>query len=114
MSTLTIAVEHIGVLPSQANGTASNMDHGDAILDVAASCIRALDYSAPPFTHDSSLKDASVQELHTWDLGEALDDVMKYLDVGLATAEVRSTLYRRCLPRTQLSYSTSILPMRPT
>ncbi|KZV77247.1 terpenoid synthase [Peniophora sp. CONT] len=87
MSILTTPTEHFGVLPSKANGKASNMDHGDAILDVAASCIRALGYSPPPFTHDPSLKEASVEELRTWNLGEALDDVMKYLDVGLATAE---------------------------
>ncbi|KZV75179.1 terpenoid synthase [Peniophora sp. CONT] len=89
MSTLfQTDAEYIGVLPSQMNGEAGNMDDGNAILDIAASFIRALNYSPPPFPQDPTLKAAAVKELQSWDIGEAADGFMKYLDLGLAGAEL--------------------------
>ena len=53
-------IEHIGILPSKADGRASTMDHGDTILDIAASSINALGYSPPPFPKDEAVKAACV------------------------------------------------------
>ena len=81
---------HVGVLPSKANGKASNMEDGPRILDIAASFIRALDYRPPPFPQDPVLTKAVVQELESWDIGPAVDGFMKCVDVGIAAAEVYS------------------------
>jgi hypothetical protein len=82
------AFQYIGILPSKANGKASNMENGDVILGIAASFIRALDYSPPPFPQDPALKKAIVDELESWNIGPAVDGFMKCVDVGLAAAEV--------------------------
>ena len=84
----SVDAEHIGILPSKANGKASNMDHGDAILDIAALSINALKFCLPPTPQDSSLKIAAIKELQSWSLGQAADVLMKCLDVGLTAAEV--------------------------
>ncbi|KAI0031073.1 isoprenoid synthase domain-containing protein [Vararia minispora EC-137] len=80
--------DHLGVLPSKANGKASNMEHGDRILDIAKGFIRGLDYSPPPFPQDPVLHAAIVAELEAWNIGEAVDGFMKCVDVGLAAAEL--------------------------
>lgn len=72
-----------------------SMAHEIAILEIAASFIRALGYTPPPFARDSILKDAVIGELHSWSLGESFDGLMKYLDVGLASAEVSRLSSRR-------------------
>lgn len=82
------ASNYIGILPSKANGKASNMEKGDVILGIAASFIRALDYTQPPFPQDPTLKKAVVDELESWNIGPAVDGFMKCVDVGLAAAEV--------------------------
>lgn len=91
MTTLSTDAEYIGVLPSKMNGKVGDLDHAyeNGILDIAASFIRALDYSPPPYSQDPALKAAAVEELESWNVGEALDGFMKYLDMGLAAAEVR-------------------------
>jgi hypothetical protein len=80
--------EHIGILPSKANGKASKMHHGEVILDIAASFVSALDYKPPPFPQDSSLHAAVVRELDSWSIGDAVGGFMKCVDVGVAAAEV--------------------------
>ena len=85
----SVDAEHIGILPSKANGKASNMDHGDAILDIAASSISALGYCPPPAPQDPSLRAAAIKELQSWRIGQVgVDVLMKCLDVGLTAAEV--------------------------
>lgn len=81
---------HLGVLPSKANGKASNMENGPRILDIAGSFIRALDYKPPPFPQDPELTRAVIQELESWDIGPAVSGFMKCVDVGIAAAEVLS------------------------
>ena len=91
MSTLSRVDEYIGILPSKATGDASSLVHGDAILDILASFIRALDYSDPPIPwKDHILKRETIKELQSWGVGESMDEVIRYLDVGLAVAEVCS------------------------
>jgi len=80
--------QYTGVLPSKANGKASDLEHGDIILGIAASFIRALDYSPPPFPQDPALKKAVIDELEGWNIGPAVNGFMKCVDVGLAAAEV--------------------------
>ncbi|HEV7738429.1 MAG TPA: hypothetical protein VGO47_13805 [Chlamydiales bacterium] len=84
------STSYIGILPSKANGEARTMapEHGDLILDIAASFMRALDYSPPPFPQDPALHTAVVEELKSWNIGEAVSGFMKCVDVGVAAAEV--------------------------
>jgi hypothetical protein len=81
--------EHIGILPSKANGGVVTVDQGEAVLNIAASFIRALDYHPPPFPKDATLHKATVQTLESWNIGDAVDGFMKCVDVGVAAAEVR-------------------------
>ena len=78
----------------QTASSASDMAHTDSILDIAASFIRALNYSPPPFELDPTLKEAAFRELQSWDIGEVPNGVTKYIDLGLAAAEVRSISQR--------------------
>ena len=83
--------KYIGILPSKATGGADSLAHGSDILDIAASFIRGLDYSNPALSlKDQALKVETVRELQSWELGEAMGEVLRYLDVGLAVAEVCS------------------------
>ena len=79
---------YIGSLPSKVNRRSLDKEHGEFILEIAASFARALDYSPPPFPRDRALKAAAVRELLSWDIGEAVDGFMVWLDLGLAGAEV--------------------------
>ncbi|KZV67270.1 terpenoid synthase [Peniophora sp. CONT] len=90
MATPSTETGYIGVLPSKMNGQPGDLDRAyeDGILDIAASFIRALDYSPPPYSEDLALKAAAVEELQSWNIGDALDGFMKYLDLGLAAAEL--------------------------
>lgn len=90
MATQPAEADHIGVLPSKMNGKAGDLHHAyeNVILDMAASSIRALDYSPPPYSQDPALKLAAVKEMQSWNIGESLDGTMKYLDLGLAGAQV--------------------------
>lgn len=77
-----------GVLPSKATGKASNMEHGEAILNIAANFIRALDYSPPDFPRNPTLRKAVIDELKSWNIGSAADGFLKCADVGTAAAEL--------------------------
>ncbi|KAG6909896.1 hypothetical protein DXG01_014710 [Tephrocybe rancida] len=78
-----------GVLPSKADGKANKMEHADEILKIAGEFMRALDYVPPPFPQDPVLRQAVIDELESWNIGEAVDGFMKCVDVGTAAAEVR-------------------------
>ncbi|KAJ7346263.1 isoprenoid synthase domain-containing protein [Mycena albidolilacea] len=80
--------DHIGILPSKANGGVVAVDQGEAVLNIAASFIRALDYHPPPFPQDAALHNATVQILESWNIGDAVDGFMKCVDVGVAAAEL--------------------------
>ncbi|KZV64296.1 terpenoid synthase [Peniophora sp. CONT] len=90
MATLSLPdAEYIGVLPSKAKSDTIDTEHENAILDIVASFIHGIDYSLPPFSwQDPALKAATVKELQSWGIGEAMNGVMKYLDVGLGAAEL--------------------------
>ncbi|KAF8066773.1 isoprenoid synthase domain-containing protein [Lyophyllum atratum] len=77
-----------GVLPSKATGKASNMEHGEQILNIAANFIRGLDYSPPDFPRDPTLRKAVLDELDSWNIGAASDGFLKCADVGTAAAEL--------------------------
>ncbi|KAG6829532.1 hypothetical protein H0H92_004269 [Tricholoma furcatifolium] len=76
-----------GVLPSKANGKASDMAQGEEILRIAGEFIRGLDYVPPPFPQDPALRKAVIDELNSWNIGEAVDGFMHCVDVGTAAAE---------------------------
>ncbi|VDC01473.1 unnamed protein product [Peniophora sp. CBMAI 1063] len=78
-----------GILPSKANGQASDMSHGDVILDIAVSTLRALDYSQSnsPW-HDPMVKQAAAEEIQSWDLGGAVSGAMKCLGTATNLAEL--------------------------
>lgn len=102
---------HLGVLPSKANGKASNMElNGPKILDIATSCIRALNYKPPPFPHDPVLEKAIVQELESWNIGPAVDGFMKCIDVGIAVAEVCSFFLSWMSFQMRFTCSAALLP----
>ncbi|VDB87317.1 unnamed protein product [Peniophora sp. CBMAI 1063] len=86
--TSSIPTKPSGTLPIQLPCSEAVPSNGDAILQIAAAFIRSLGYSPPPSTRDPILKDAAIKELTSWDLGESLEDVLKYLDVGLGAAEL--------------------------
>ncbi|KAJ7639232.1 hypothetical protein FB45DRAFT_905031 [Roridomyces roridus] len=84
---------HIGVLPSKADalvwgGKLNKVEQGEAILEIAGSFMRALDYHPPPFPQDPALYEAVVNTLESWNIGDAVDGFMKCVDVGVAAAEL--------------------------
>ncbi|KAG6847366.1 hypothetical protein H0H93_008649, partial [Arthromyces matolae] len=88
MNTVLDEAKYNGVLPSKADGKANNMEHGQEILRIAGEFIRALDYKQPPFPRDPVLHQAIVDEINSWNIGEAADGFMGCVDVGLAAAEL--------------------------
>ncbi|KAJ7253780.1 hypothetical protein C8J57DRAFT_1237036 [Mycena rebaudengoi] len=70
--------EHIGILPSKANGGVVTVDQGEAVLNIA---------------RDSTLHKATVQTLESWNIGDAVDGFMKCVDVGVAAAERQLCFY---------------------
>ncbi|KAF8160349.1 hypothetical protein K438DRAFT_1985778 [Mycena galopus ATCC 62051] len=80
--------DHIGILPSRAKGQLTTVAQGETILDIAASFIRALDYHPPLFPRNLALREAVVQTLHSWKIGNAVSGFMKCVDVGVAAAEL--------------------------
>ena len=90
---MSTSPEATRVFSLQPASNTDDTDHRAAILDIAASFIRALDYSPPPFDISTALKDAVLRELQSWEVGGTFSTLMKYLDVGLAAAEVGFMLY---------------------
>ncbi|KAG6890982.1 hypothetical protein C0992_011513 [Termitomyces sp. T32_za158] len=78
----------IGVLPSKADGQASEMAHAEEILRIAGNLMRALEYNPPPFPHDPALHNAVIDELRSWNIGKAADGFFKCVDVGVAAAKL--------------------------
>ncbi|KAG6844547.1 hypothetical protein H0H87_006031 [Tephrocybe sp. NHM501043] len=77
-----------GVLPSKADGKANKMEHAEEILRIAGEFMRGLDYVPPPFPQDPALRQAVIDELNSWNIGEAADGFMHCVDVGTAAAEL--------------------------
>ncbi|KAH0585730.1 hypothetical protein H2248_008941 [Termitomyces sp. 'cryptogamus'] len=84
----TDEIEYSGVLPSKADGMASNMEHAEEILTIAGYFMHALDYNPPPFSQDPALRKAVIDELESWNIGKAVDGFLECADVGTTLAEL--------------------------
>ncbi|KAG5352773.1 hypothetical protein C0989_000546 [Termitomyces sp. Mn162] len=84
----TDEIEYSGVLPSKADGMASNMEHAEEILTIAGHFMHALDYNPPQFSQDPALRKAVIDELESWNIGKAVDGFLECADVGTTLAEV--------------------------
>lgn len=87
MITSCDTADYIGILPSKANVRVGTVDQGEAVLNIAASFIRALDYHPPLFTQDPTLHKAILHTLESWNIGDAVNGFMNCVDVGVAAAE---------------------------
>ncbi|KAG5735145.1 Trichodiene synthase [Termitomyces sp. T112] len=81
-------IEYSGVLPSKADGMASNMEHAEEILTIAGHFMHALDYNPPPFSQDPALRKAVIDELESWNIGKAVDGFLECADLGTTLAEL--------------------------